>query len=127
MLRQQTLQQSGAGVKKALQQAQTDCSIAEANATGTARQLQQLGISIKGAAHGIFATAFPLRAPISGTVTQLTATVGSYADMQTPLMLINDNNAIEADISIVEKDIDKINICDRVRITLTNRPQTTLN
>ena len=127
MLRQQTLQQSGAGVKKALQQAQTDCSIAEANATGTARQLQQLGISIKGAAHGIFATTFPLRAPISGTVTQLTATVGSYADMQTPLMLINDNNAIEADISIFEKDIDKINIGDHVRITLTNRPQTTLN
>ena len=126
MLRQQTLQQSGAGVKKNLQQAQTDCSIAEANATGTARQLQQLGISVKGAAHGVFATVFPLRAPISGTVTRLNATVGSYADMQTPLMLINDNNAVEADISIFEKDLDRINVGDRVLLTLTNRPQTVL-
>ena len=124
MQRQQSLQQNGAGVKKALQQAQTECSVAEANATGVARQLQQLGISVKGAAKGVFATVFPLRAPISGTVSRLTATVGSYADMQTPLMQINDNSAVEADINIFEKDLDKVKTGDRVLITLTNRPQT---
>ena len=120
--RQQTLQQSGAGVKKTLQQAQTAYNIAHANATGIAQQLKQMGIDVKAVEKGRFATVFALRAPISGTVNEMTARLGSYADMQTPLMKICDNAAVEADLNVFERDIAKVKAGDRVWLTLTNQP-----
>ena len=108
MNRQQALAASGAGVKKNLQQAQKQYQVAEANLTGIGRQLQQLGISLKAVAQGKFTTVFPLRAPVGGTVTRLVATLGSYADMQTPLMTIRDNSAVECDLNVFEKDLGKV-------------------
>lgn len=122
MQRQQTLQQNGAGVKKTLQQAQKDYKVAEASVVGIGRQLQQMGISVKAVAGGKFTTVFPVHAPISGTVSQLTASLGSYADMQTPLMKIRDNSAVEADLNIFERDLAKVKVGDRVALSLTNQP-----
>ena len=122
MARQQTLQQNGAGVKKALQQAQKDYKVAQASVTGIGRQLMQMGISPKAVAGGKFTTVFPLRAPIGGTVSQITASLGSYADMQTPIMKIRDNRAVEADLDIFERDLAKVKKGDRVVLSLTNQP-----
>ena len=122
MQRQQTLQQSGAGVKKTLQQAQKDYKVAEASVVGIGRQLQQMGISVKAVAGGRFTTVFPVHAPISGTVSQLTASLGSYTDMQTPLMKIRDNRAVEADLNVFERDLAKVKAGDRVLLSLTNQP-----
>lgn len=120
--RQMALSQSGAGVRKTLQQAQTDWRIAEANATGIASQLRQMGISVASVAKGRFTTVFPVHAPISGTVCKLTASLGSYADMQTPLMSIRDNSSVEADLNIFEADLAKVRPGNRVLLTLTNQP-----
>ena len=122
MQRQQTLQQNGAGVKKTLQQAQKDYKVAEASVVGIGRQLQQMGISVKAVAGGRFTTVFPVHAPIAGTVSQITASLGSYADMQTPLMKIRDNAAVEADINVFERDLAKVKPGDRVTLSLTNQP-----
>lgn len=120
--RQKTLAASGAGVKKTLQQAEKDYHVAQASLMGIGRQLQQMGISPTGVAKGKFTTVFPLRAPISGTVSQLTASLGSYADMQTPLMKIRDNAAVECDLNVFEKDLGKVKIGDKVLLSLTNQP-----
>ena len=122
MQRQQTLQQNGAGVKKTLQQTQKEYKVAEASVIGIGRQLQQMGISVKAVAGGKFTTVFPVHAPISGTVSQLTASLGSYADMQTPLMKIRDNRAVEADLNVFERDLGKVKTGDRVVLSLTNQP-----
>lgn len=120
--RQHTLQQNGAGVKKALQQAQKEYKVAEASVVGIGRQLQQMGISPKAVAGGKFTTVFTVHAPISGTVSQITASLGSYADMQTPLMKIRDNRAVEADLNVFERDLAKVKTGDRVVLSLTNQP-----
>lgn len=120
--RQKTLAASGAGVKKTLQQAEKDYQVAQATLMGIGRQLQQMGISPTSVAKGKFTTVFPLRAPISGTVSQLTASLGSYADMQTPLMKIRDNAAVECDLNVFEKDLVKVKIGDKVHLSLTNQP-----
>lgn len=120
--RQKTLAASGAGVKKTLQQAEKDYQVAQATLMGIGRQLQQMGISPTGVAKGKFTTVFPLRAPIGGTVSQLTASLGSYADMQTPLMKIRDNAAVECDLNVFEKDLGKVKIGDKVLLSLTNQP-----
>lgn len=121
MDRQKKLAAGGAGVKKNLQEAEKNCRVAEANLTGIGRQLQQMGINIKNVARGKFTTVFPLRAPIAGTVSKITASLGSYADMQTPLMTIRDNRAVECDLNVFEKDINKVKTGDRVLLSLTNQ------
>ena len=102
--RQLLLSKQGAGVKRTLQQTRKDYQVAHANLLGIGRQLAQMGISTSAVAKGKFTTAFPLRAPISGVVSQLTASLGSYADMQTPLMKIRNTQAVECDLNVFEKD-----------------------
>lgn len=120
--RQKTLASAGAGIKKTLQMSEKNYKVAQANLLGTGRQLQQMGISTKEVAKGKFTTVFPLRAPISGTVSDMQASLGSYADMQTPLMKIRNNYAVECDLNVFEKDIAKVKVGDQVLVSLTNQP-----
>jgi len=122
MERQKSLAQCGAGVKKNLQQTIKDYQVAHANLMGIAKQLSQMGISAAAVAKGRFTTSFPLRAPISGMVSQVTASLGSFADMQTPLMKIRNNQAVECDLNVFEKDLQKVKAGDRVWLSLTNQP-----
>lgn len=122
MERQRTLNAAGAGIKKNLQQAEKEFKVNQANLIGIGRQLQQVGISPAMVAKGKFTTVFPLRAPISGTVSEMTASLGSYADMQSPLMKIRNNGAVECDLNVFEKDINKIKKGDRVLLSMTNQP-----
>ena len=93
--RQLQLSKQGAGVKRTLQQTKKDYQVAHANLLGIGRQLSQMGISTAAVAKGKFTTAFPLHAPISGIVSEMTASLGSYADMQTPLMKIRNTQAVD--------------------------------
>ena len=122
MERQKLLAQNGAGIKRSLQQAQKDYHVAHANMLGIGRQLAQMCISTAAVAKGKFTTAFPLRAPISGIVSEMTASLGSYADMQTPLMKIRNTQAVECDLNIFEKDLAKVKVGNRVTLNLTNQP-----
>lgn len=122
LARQKTLASAGAGIKKTLQMSEKNYKVAQANLLGTGRQLQQMGISTKEVAKGKFTTVFPLRAPISGTVSDMQASLGSYADMQTPLMKIRNNHAVECDLNVFEKDIAKVKVGDQVLVSLTNQP-----
>ena len=121
MERQKLLAHNGAGIKRSLQQAQKDYHVAHANMLGIGRQLAQMGISTAAVAKGKFTTAFPLRAPISGIVSEMTASLGSYADMQTPLMKIRNTQAVECDLNIFEKDLAKVKVGNRVTLNLTNQ------
>ena len=96
--------------------------MAHANLLGIGRQLSQMGISTAAVAKGKFTTAFPLHAPISGIVSEMTASLGSYADMQTPLMKIRNIQAVECDLNVFEKDLAKVKVGNRVTINLTNQP-----
>ena len=122
MERQKLLAHNGAGIKRSLQQAQKDYHVAHANMLGIGRQLAQMGISTAAVAKGKFTTAFPLRAPISGIVSEMTASLGSYADMQTPLMKMRNTQAVECDLNVFEKDLAKIKVGNRVILNLTNQP-----
>lgn len=55
-------------------------------------------------------------------MSELTASLGSYADMQTPLMKISNNKDVECDLNVFEKDLGKIKNGNRVFLSLTNQP-----
>ena len=116
----------GAGLGKNQQQALAQYTISVAKQHGMARQLVQFGISPKSVGAGKFTSAFPLRSPISGTVGRITAKLGSYVDMQTPVMSSNNNNAVECDLNVFEKDIDKVKRGAKVLIAMTNQGNRTI-
>lgn len=120
MQRQQKLNKSGAGIRRNLEQAERDYSIAQARLKGIARQLAQMGVGTAGAAQGKFVTTFPVKAPLSGTVSDVKASIGSYVDMQMPMMTIRNNDAVECDLNVYEKDINKVHIGDAVQLSVTN-------
>lgn len=122
MERQQKLRKGGAGVERNLQQAEKELRVAQANLAGLARQLQQLGVSPSQVAQGRFVTTFPVHAPISGTVSGINASLGSYVDMQAPLMQVRDNDALECDVNVFEKDLDKVKAGQPVQLSVTNQP-----
>ena len=124
--RQNYLASQGAGLGKNQQQALAQYNISVAKQNGMARQLVQFGISPKSVGAGKFTSAFPLRSPISGTVGRITANLGSYVDMQTPVMSINNNNAVECDLNVFEKDIDKVKRGAKVLIAMTNQGNRTI-
>ena len=55
-------------------------------------------------------------------MSEMTASLGSYADMQTPLMKIRNTQAVECDLNIFEKDLAKVKVGNRVTMNLTNQP-----
>lgn len=124
--RQTELSKAGAGIEKMLQQASANYEISKAQLTGLEKQLQQLSISPQQVSAGNMVTQIPIKTPISGVVSKINVSTGSYVDMQTPLMLITDNSNIHCDVKVFEKDINKVSIGQELDIMLTNQPGVTL-
>lgn len=120
LARQKQLAAEGAGVKKTLQQAQAAHDVARARLSAIAQQLQQLGVSPSGAAHGRLQTLIPIKAPISGKVGKINAKIGSYADMQTELMTVVDNSKLHCNLLVFEKDVPHLRVGQTVDMVLTN-------
>lgn len=124
--RQKELSREGAGIEKTLQQATANFEITKAQLTGLQKQLRQLSISPEQVSAGNMVTQIPLKAPISGVVSKINVSTGSYVDMQTPLMSITDNTNIHCDVKVFEKDINKVRVGQEVDIILTNQPGVSL-
>lgn len=120
--RQKELTSQGAGVEKTLQQANANYEITKARLTGLEKQLQQISISPAQVSAGNMVTQVPIKALISGTISKIHISTGSYVDMQTPLMSITDNAGIHCDLKVFEKDLNMLKIGQEVDIMLTNQP-----
>lgn len=119
--RQKDLSSQGAGIEKVLQQAVANHEISKAQLIGLEKQLLQLSISPKQVSAGNMVTQIPIKSPISGTVSKINISTGSYVDMQTPLMSITDNENMHCDLKVFEKDINMVKVGQEVDIKLTNQ------
>ncbi len=120
--RQKSLASQGAGVEKTRQQASAGYAVAEANRTGLARQLEQIGISPESVARGNITTRVAVKSPISGIVSKVNVSVGSYVDMQTPIVEVTDNSAVYCSLDIFARDADKVRPGQKVDMVLTSDP-----
>lgn len=118
--RQRLLDKSGAGVKKTLQQAESAEAVARASMQGLAQQLAQLGIPASDITAGKMQTRIPVKSPISGVVGSIRVSIGSYVDMQTPMMTVVDNAKLHCDLRVFERDIPQLRTGQMVELQLTN-------
>lgn len=115
--RQLELVAGNAAPLKNLQRVNTELATLRATKNGLQQQLRAMGISYSG---GAINTTLRVFAPISGTVSEVTAQIGSNVDAATPIAHIVNNSQLHLDIFVYEKDLPKIKEKQTIHFTLTN-------
>ncbi len=106
--RQQTMREENITSQKSFLMAESAYKSALAKHTGLARQLEMLNISPVKVAQGSISSIVTISAPISGSITKVNVSKGSYVSPATPILEIIDNEHIHLELSVFEKDIMKI-------------------
>lgn len=120
--RQQTLVAGNAAPLKNVQRLQTELATLRSSRNALQTQLSALGISIASVAKGNINTTIYLKAPISGTISSVTAQIGSPIDQTTPVGEIVNNSQLHLDLFVYEKDLSALSKNQTIHFTLTNNP-----
>ena len=94
--------------QKSYLKAESEYKTAQAKATGFHKQLEMLNFSPAAVEAGNIASVTTIYAPISGSVTEVNVTKGSYVAPATAILEIIDNSHIHLELSVFEKDIMKV-------------------
>lgn len=112
--RQKELVEGNAAPLKRLQQVETELATLKSQRSGLQQQLGAVGAS-----QGYSATII-VRAPISGTVSKVSAQLGSNVDVTSPIAEIVNNSLLHLDLYVYEKDLPKLKPNQTIHFTLTN-------
>jgi len=120
--RQQELVAGNAAPLKNVQRVQTELATLRATRNALQKQLNTMGISVASVTKGNIITTLTVIAPISGTVSDVTAQIGSNVDASTPIAEIVNNSQLHLDLFVFEKDLPKLHAAQAIHFTLTNNP-----
>ncbi len=120
--RQQELVQGNAAPLKNVQRGQTELATLRATRNALQKQLSTMGISVASVSKGNIITTMAITAPISGTVSNVSAQIGSNVDPSTPIAEIVNNSQLHLDLFVYEKDLPKLHANQTIHFTLTNNP-----
>lgn len=121
--RQQALASQGAGVRKNLDNAQAAASAASIRVEGCKARIAAYGLSPQSLGSS---STLPVKAQISGTVTEISGVIGAFADMQVPIARIVNTRGLYCTVQLLEKDLGKIREDQSVSMSLTNDPGVSL-
>lgn len=106
--RQKTMLSENITSKKSFLKAESEYKTAQAKYNGLRMQLVMLNISPEKVEAGDVTSSVTIFSPISGSITQVNVTKGSYVAPATPIIEIVDNDHIHIELSVFEKDIMKV-------------------
>ncbi len=118
--RQRELVEGNAAPLKNVQKIQTELATLRAARNAISRQLDAMGISAINVSKGSIVTTINITAPISGTVSTVTAQIGSPVDQNTPIAQIVNNSQLHLDLFVYEKDLPRLQKNQTIHFTLTN-------
>lgn len=120
--RQKELVAGNAAPLKNVQRIQTELATLRVTRNSLQKQLSAMGISTASVSKGNIITTLAIRAPISGTISNVTAQIGSNVDSSTPIAEIVNNSLIHLDLFVFEKDLPRLQANQTIHFTLTNNP-----
>lgn len=120
--RQKELVSGNAAPLKNVQRVETELTTLRSTKNSLQRQLSALGISSAQVNRGNIITTIAVRAPISGTISEVTAQIGSNVDASTPIAQIVNNSRLHLDLFVYEKDLPRLSANQTIHFTLTNNP-----
>lgn len=123
--RQRELNEGNAGAKKNLQNATTEVSTLRTRKASLNQQIQMMGISPASLSNSSLKSSLVVTSPISGTVSDVFAKIGSYVDVSAPIAEIIENTALHLDLQVYEKDIPLIKNGQKIDFVVTNNPDKT--
>lgn len=103
--RQKTMRAENITSQKSFLQAESTYKTALARHLGLRKQLQMLNISPASVAAGTISSIVTIYAPITGSITKVNVTRGTYVSPATAILEIIDNDHIHLELSVFEKDI----------------------
>ncbi|WP_435412368.1 efflux RND transporter periplasmic adaptor subunit [Psychroserpens mesophilus] len=103
--RQQTMLDENITSQKSFLRAESSYKTALATYNGLKKQLVMLNISPASVEKGNISSVVTLYAPISGSISKVNVTRGTYVSPATPIIEIIDNSHIHLELSVFEKDI----------------------
>ena len=120
--RQEELVQGNAAPLKNVQRVQTELATLSATRNALSKQLSTMGISTASVNDGNIITTMAIVAPISGTVSNVSAQIGSNVDPSSPIAEIVNNSQLHLDLFVYEKDLPRLRANQIIHFTLTNNP-----
>lgn len=120
--RQVTLQNENASAAKTLQKAESEYNSLLATVKGLEAKFEMIGINKDEVKEGKITSTISLRSPISGYVTKVNANIGKYVSSQDVIFEIVNTEHLHVELTVFEKDIDKIRVGQKIRFTLANEP-----
>ena len=120
--RQKELVEGNAAPLKNVQRVQTELATLRATRNSLQKQLSAMGISVVSVNKGSIVTTLTIRAPISGTISNVTSQIGSNVDASTPIAEIVNNSQLHLDLFVYEKDLPSLRPNQIIHFTLTNNP-----
>jgi cobalt-zinc-cadmium efflux system membrane fusion protein len=120
--RQKTLKEGNATALKSYQQAETELKSLKAKKASLQNQLALAGINTETLTSENIQSVINIASPISGTVSNITVNIGTYADANTSIAEIVDNSQLHLDLYVYEKDLQKLKVGQTIHFTLTNNP-----
>lgn len=112
--RQQELVEGNAAPLKNLQNARTNLEVQKNRRTSLRNQLTEMGASLDLSSNLI------IRAPISGTVSEVSAQIGSSVSPGNPIAEIVNNSQMHLDLFVYEKDLPKLKLNQTIHFIITN-------
>jgi cobalt-zinc-cadmium efflux system membrane fusion protein len=94
--------------QKSYLKAESEYKTAVARHTGLDKRLRMLKISPASVRKGEISSVVPIYAPISGSITKVNVTKGSYVSPASVILEIIDTDHIHLELSVFEKDIMKV-------------------
>ncbi|QNL47932.1 efflux RND transporter periplasmic adaptor subunit [Olivibacter sp. SDN3] len=118
--RQEELVEGNAGALKNFQQVETQLKQQQVRIASLERQLALAGINVDQLTPEKIKDRISITAPASGTVSQLQTELGANADAGAVLANIVDNDQVDLDLYIYEKDLSRVKVGQEVEFSLSN-------
>lgn len=122
LTRQKELSEGNAGALKNYQSADIELKTLRTRKASLQEQIRLMGINPGSVSNTNLRSALVVKSPISGTISNLYAKIGSYADVSSPVAEIVDNNQLHLDLNIFEKELPLLKVGQLIHFTLTNNP-----
>ena len=106
--RQTQMKKENISSQKSFLKADSEYKTALARYISLDKQLRMLNISPANVRQGNLSTTARIYAPISGSITKVNVTKGTYVSPATEILEIIDNDHIHLELSVYEKDISKV-------------------
>lgn len=107
------------GSEKELIYAETEYKSIMARYSALAMKIKNIGLDAARIENGSFYNYFSVRSPLKGFISDIYVSLGQYADTQSTLAEVFDNNQIVLKLAVFEKDLPSIKAGQTVRFTIT--------